>query len=859
LSPSHPEFIDAIVVMNEVCRRYGLGIGASIINPLDLGRDFRHRFGAGGVHRTFSEGVLTGDGLFRFQVPLERRWVNNKGPVDLEFIKARAFAFEEKPVPGSDYVVVEPGSIQEITEDLQYGEIDATVSSERAYSSSPLEVSGRTRIPGNRVLVVLHMATPEMDYFHPQAGAYIKEIIDEYHRRGVQFREFYSDEMHIQFDWDFGAHFGSTEIRTRFMTDSFARELSKLDPLYEDFDKALVYHCYGTDACWGGSNHSQHVLGADPASLYRTFKMRKTYFEALQDRVVEITNQARRYSEKLYGFPVFTRAHATWQESPTCDKYHRAGHFQAATAAGASTYDYTPDYVYSSSIREAISACYDYFKWNDYLTGGGNDFCECGLLDRNYYGGAMAASFASLNEYKSSYWGAWGFPDEVRSRFSAVSTAFGLGSGPAQWVHEARPRVVDVAIIYPKDLLYCEERFGSWMVQYGYANYITADKLVEKGQLDEERGVIEVGNCRYSTLVVAFEPLASDSFLRLLKRFIESGGSVVWMSAFPVDATGHVSKYWQDLFGVRPQGTILAGFSADSVCFEGELQPVGRMDILTDFLVDRVYPVDVLDASVVARASAKVVGTIRRAGKGIACYLGCRLRDDQSGSTGEDVSTLSDVLHVLRLQSGSLPGGDDSPEFLARKGPRTGSHYFASFDNGAISAANHYRSIAEAWDGGFFRDKEKDREALKGKDLPGLDLVLDNITIRGQTVSYAGEGAVIWRLEEGQLLAFAGRGTTGICLNGKQIRFSDIPATLAFAPVPRERLPGGYKGGLHFCADVGSVWIPVPIPVSAKCYLDRFGDGQLLEPVSVSAEGDAGGTRVTVKEDLYGRTLVWLW
>lgn len=118
-------------------------------------------------------------------------------------------------------------------------------------------------------------------------------------------------------------------------------------------------------------------------------------------------NNAKAYAEELFGGPIMTRAHATWQESPTCDHYYKKANaiggfnladkldekyrnitskspvedraalekakMEKAKEMGISRYEYTPYYDWSASIRENTSACYDYFKWNEFLTGSGTD------------------------------------------------------------------------------------------------------------------------------------------------------------------------------------------------------------------------------------------------------------------------------------------------------------------------------------------------------------------------------------------------------------------------------------------------------------------------------------------------------
>ena len=858
LGPTHPEFINAAKVMHDECKKRGMGIGASIINPLDLGRDFGEKYKTGGVHRVYFEGELFENGSFSFFGYMPKKWTNNKGPIELEFAGLRLFSFEVSEVgevgddAGGDYTIVPYDSIIEITDGFDY---ELVISEEppkntpKNFEGSYIKITGSTKNTGNRVLAVLHMATPEMDYFHPEAKSYINGIIDMYNALGIKFGEFYSDEMHIQFDWDF-AHFGPNEICTRYMTQNFERRLEKKDALFSDFDKLLVYFCNMT---FGKT--TQHVMGTSPHLLRKTFFLRKMYFEELQETVVDLIDSARKHSEELYGFPVRTLGHATWQESPTCDKYHKDGNFQVAVRAGASMYDYTPDFVYSSSIREAISACYDYFRWNDYYSGGGNDFCECGWFDRNYHGGAMSASFAALNRYECCYWGAWGFPGEVGRRFAALSTAYGAGGGQNAWVNEGRMRICETLVIYPKDLLYCNERFGSWMVQYGYANYITADKFESEAKIKDGR--IYAGNASYGAVVVAFEPFAGEGFINKLEEFAKSGGTVLWCSAFPVGENGYANPNWEALFGVRQAGAILSGEKTDAVSFSGKFEAVPDMAVLTDFVVDRVYPIECTSGEAVAYITApggekKTIGASKNIGKGQVCYMGCRLRDDQSKSTGADISTFTDILYKLGVFS-----GEDDADYLARKG----EYYFARFANGAKSASVHTRDIVENWEGGFFRDKEKDAQALAGRELGSMELNFEDKVVEGDKIGYSGQGFVFWRTDlNGRLEAFTGCGTSEITINDINYKFSDQKADISFAPMHPERLPDGYSGGFWLYSSANTIRVPnSTFPEEAKCYLNASGDGRVLEAVRVEYTAKNGDLEFCIPENLLNRQLVWLW
>ena len=80
----------------------------------------------------------------------------------------------------------------------------------------------------------------------------------------------------------------------------------------------------------------------------------------------------------------------------------------------------------------------------------------------------------------------------------------------------------------------------------------------------------------------------------------------------------------------------------------GSFAAVPRQTVLTDFLVDRIYPVEAgAGCEVVARADGRIVGTIRKTQKGSASYFGFRPRDDQSASLGYETRTLFEILHAV--------------------------------------------------------------------------------------------------------------------------------------------------------------------------------------------------------------------
>lgn len=819
---THPEFIDCTKKLSDYAASYGIGIGASVTNPLDLGRTFKEDVGVGGQHRFFSEGILQPDGTFSFDAMLSEKWCNNKGYIYPQFDHARLFAYTEQD-DGSPYLVIDPASICEIPD----AEYTCTLSQEpwelsQYFGDKHVKIEGKTALAGNRVFAVLYVDTPEMDYFHPGAAQYAHGVIDMYREKGVEFMELYSDEMHIQFDWDLGAHFGPYEIPTRYMTPNFEAELAKIDPLFADFDRALIYFGYDmhTDRAALGRSHTQHVLGRSKAALARTFRLRKTYFEMLSDRVVHLCCDARDYIRDTYvknvGWDPFCVGHATWQESPTCDKYSPGfdGMFNLATINGYCAYDYSPSYVYSSTIREAISGCYDYFKWNDYFSYGGTDFCESGWFDRNYYGGAMSASLGSLNRNEVCLWGAWGFPDRARRRMSCVQNGFGSHSPREGIVTYNRPRDTKVLYVYPKDLTMIEERFGSWMVQYAYANYCPADRITALGKV--ENGCLKLGICSYTTVVVGFEPFYDTAFVALLAEFARTGGRVIWNATPPVDDLGNVPVAWLDLFGLEAAQTVTEGGMADSVRFAGVLANIAPMHVPTDMLPDRIYRVKAGElATPVAYAGDQLIGASRSYGRGSVTYLGCRLRDDQSGESGDAPSTLFDVLKTLGAYGGA--GCPDSPEAVSRK-----TKYFATqFPNGAYSICHHYHTMKELWpEGCFARHNDVDEEFLKNYDLlVPTALELDSFALDGHKITYRGENFLQYRTDKnGGLIAFRGDHTCGITIDGKEYTVTDAPANTAFGVLEDCRVPDGYRMGWMIESNAPVVDICTKIPEGAELY-----------------------------------------
>jgi hypothetical protein len=534
------------------------------------------------------------------------------------------------------------------------------------------------------------------------------------------------------------------------------------------------------------------------------------------------------------------------------------------SAAQRKLYDYTPAYVWSSSIRENISACYDYFRWNEFLTGSGNDHPEGGNTDRDYYAEALACSFGVLNRFPYAYCGSWGSPNEVLRRLRDVGEVYGVAAHGLSHalVQGMEHRDTDVLLLYPLELNYVEERFGSWMVQYGYGNYITEEKMLQYGRLTEDNR-LEILGRRYRGVVVLFEPFVRKETLNLLSGFVRRGGKLIWMAAPAVmneeTADMGVQQAFLELFGLQAASPMcqprrLAG---KDVVFSDVLAGIQPMKILTDMLPDYVYAVTPGEGKSVAAVDGLTIGTLRRypgsAGEeGVAAYFGFRLRDDQSGSTGDDVSALFDVLHTLGAY------GPGSLEVRSR--PKEARYVMNVFPNGTVSVANHYRRFTEDWYGSFFRDEEKDRSILADRTLPPIDILLSGEELRGHRVSYQGTDTLSYRLsKDGNLAGFSGAGCRGITIDDREYSFADKLVTLTWTLVDQP-LRNPLIHGLMI------VKVDVPCQLTLP---DRLGTGIVRSgacsvdfytpdlPARVLKESNC--IRITVSEELAGKWIaVWI-
>jgi hypothetical protein len=817
--PDTDVYIQRVQRISQTLKEYGLGLELSLLSPLELGPGYRKQTGGHGRWIQYREGVRDPKtGFYDVQLWEHQRWTNNKGTIDVRRDGVRVFAFKEQRVGGTAFYAVNPAEIVELKEKPELREWEgASADVGGSFSARRLSISGRgdTQAAGlNRVLVVVSYDTPELDYFSPQAEPFLKDLVQRYHKAGVPLNGLYSDEMHIQQDWVYSGHHDEGQFTLRYLTQAMAEAYATAyGAEYKDFEKYLVYFCYGQHGFVSNLEArlgSQHVLDASPEGIQRTFLLRRRYYDLLDRTVIGLFTGAREYAESLYGHALEARAHATWAQSPTIDFWDRGNQPHAPKQ-----YEYTPDFLWSNTIQQSAAACADYFRWNDFLTGGGNDHAEGGWSDRDYYALALACSTGILNRVPYAYAAHWGMPAAASERRQALVDAYGTSAQPSfQAIENSEHRDVEVLMLYPLSLVACEERFGSWMTQYGYANYVTAERLLSAGKVTPD-GRIAMAGRSFSTLATLFEPLPPAGLLDFLEDFVNKGGRLIWSGPPPrLDMGGaSILERWQKLAGVEHLDFAQEGISApgEIVEFEGALQSVPKQTILTAFLVDRVYPVaPQKEAGVLARVDGKIAGVLHKTAQGgTVVYLGFRPRDDQAASLGYETRTWFEILNALGAYPRTRENvpAQDNPSVLSRTNPWLACR----FPNGTVTVAAHYNRHVESWPGGFLRNAKEDETILAGHPLPSDRLDLNAVWINGWKISYQGRLLVAFRPGDGNsLLAFGGYNCERIAINDREHRFADKPmAHLAWAPVAaNRRVPGGARMEIWAVGD-GAIRIPL--------------------------------------------------
>ena len=841
-TPDMDAYVKRIAAVSKFAQGYGLGLELSLLSPLEIGPGYVNQTGESGLWLHYRKGVRDPKtGAYSVQLWQQKRWANNKGIIELADSGVRVFAFQETPLSGTHYKTVVPDSIIEITDTAKVERYtrtpqDASLARIRVYGKGRADIGER-----NRVLVVQQYKTPEMDYFSDHALPFLTTLVDKYADAGVKLNALYSDEMHIQQDWNYFGHHDNGVFALRYVSAGLSKRFAaKYGAEYADLAKYMVYFCTGqedTATDLSAKADGSHVFGATPEAIRQTALFRARYYHLLQDGVTDLFTEAKRHAEKRMGHKLESRAHATWAESPTVDKWDTGEENMYRNG-----YEYTSNFLWSNTVHQAASACYDYFKWGDFLTGNGNDHCEIGWLDRNYVGLSLACSTGILNEVPYSYAAHWGMPTELHKRRTSLVNTYGAAGSPLYgMIQGMEHRDVSVLMLYPIDLVAVEERFGSWMAQYGYANLITQDKLLEQGRV--KNGGVEVGGRRFTTLVTTFEPFPSTALLTLLDEFAVAGGCVIWSGPPPIlsDKGEPILERWTGLFGVDYTPKLNEGGMAPGrqVEFAGYLKGLPPQTILTDMLVDHIYPVTP-QSGVQTTATTKggVVGTRKQRDSGGSLnFLGFRPRDDQSKSLGYETRWWFEILNRF----GSYPatyrfaGVNDNTEYLSR----TTEYLACRFPNEAIALCRHFRETEEDWVGGYSRNEQDDAAYLQKTPAPSEVIDLANFRVNGHTVTYHGQKSVTFRVDsDGNLLAFAGSHCKKITVDGRETVFADSDIEeVGWAPIPDSRRVAGGAVLQIMVIGTGTLRIPVSnLASNAKLFAEGVQPGSRGEEIPCNIE-----------------------
>ena len=846
LTPDMDEYVEKIAKVSRFVEKEGKGIGLelSLLSPLELGQAYKRQTGKSGRWYAFKVGSRNPkNGKFSLEMWQQTQWTNNKGETPVKLIGLKAYAFRERSVSNTQKAV-DPEDIKEL-KNIKVEVLDSLTSADGVTPQRRLLISGEENsFSGfNRVLVLLEFETQEMDYFASDALPFLKNVLKKYHDKGINLKALYSDEMHIQQDWNYFGHHEDGQMNMRYLTPSMIEQFCK--NFGQSFDERYFLYFVNQPRFFLPFANSvvnvEYVLGDKPIDVQRTYLMRDNYYRMLNNQVVDLFNAAKHYGEKLFGHELRTSAHSSWAESPTIDLWY------TPTSTYSSNYEYTPNFIWSNTVHQASAACYDYFKWGEYLQPTGNDFCECGWLDRDYYGAAMAASIGVINKYPNAYAAAWGMPAASYERRMAINYAFGC-QPPAniRLLTNNVIRDVDVLMLYPMNLVAVDPRFGSWMTQYGYANYLTSDQLLKLGSVTSD-GHLKVCEKQYGTVVIPFEPMPEPGLLTFLKKFVAAGGKVIWCSAPPlIDKSGaDCSIVWESLFGIKYDHSLQMGTPASGhhISFCGSFEKVPMQEVLSDLLPDHIYPVQPLTGSeVVATDGKQTLATLLKyPSGGIACYCGFRPRDDQSQSLGYETRTMFEILNACGAypSTGKFNGVNDNPSFISR----TSNYFVSRFPNGATMVVNHYRTHVENWPGGFSRNDKQDEEILKKNPLPTDSMRLQNEYINGHQVSYEGRLMLGFNVDNNVLTAFLGQRCMGITVDGKTYHFAAAPLnSISFGPV------SGDKNHYQLFAD-GQQDITIPLRSNVKA-------------VNVSCEGekmtavlDGSNVRISMPKKFYGHAV----
>ena len=345
LTPDMDEYVAKIKVIAKFAEKYGMGMGLSLLSPLELGPAFKKQTGESGQWLHYKVGLRDpATGKFTIQLWQQLFWTNNKGKFAIRLKNVKAYAFKENHLANTPFKVVDRDDIIEL-KDVHYDQWEIPVAADDTdmdtdlWSSTSGSAQNRDRarqinvfsqgsdeLEGyDRVMVVLEYEVPEMEYFSEKADPFLRDLLKKYHDNGIKLMHFYSDELHLQQDWIYFGHHDNGQLAVRYYSPAMGDYYkNKFGVPFEEKD--ILYFAYGPDIY---SNsvlaplNVQYVMGDSREDIHKTFLFRDRYYNMLNQYVVDLFLKAKDYASELFGVEDWgTHGHSSWAESPTVDMWN---------------------------------------------------------------------------------------------------------------------------------------------------------------------------------------------------------------------------------------------------------------------------------------------------------------------------------------------------------------------------------------------------------------------------------------------------------------------------------------------------------------------------------------------------------
>jgi hypothetical protein len=115
LTPDRPEYVEQIAKLSKFAKDYGVGLELSVLSPLEIGSGYQAETGESGVWMHYRKGLRDPkSGAYDVQLWRQRKWVNNKGTINIEDAGVRVFAFKDSSIAGGAFQLVDPADIIEL-------------------------------------------------------------------------------------------------------------------------------------------------------------------------------------------------------------------------------------------------------------------------------------------------------------------------------------------------------------------------------------------------------------------------------------------------------------------------------------------------------------------------------------------------------------------------------------------------------------------------------------------------------------------------------------------------------------------------------------------------------------------------